>query len=290
MTRVALLAGAEVRRTLASRRGLVSVLAFALLWALVLVYVVRPARLLDASGGDGSGGGGGAGALIAALAERFGLEALLAWPSAQLAAGWVAALYLLPVVVLSAAVDQVASDRARGTLRYLVLRASRTEILLGRWLGQAVVQLALVAAALGSTLALVALDAPERLADSLGAAAPAGLALWLSLLPWVALASLVSVLAPSARRATLLALAAWLVLSWVASAGTGLLGADGGADGGEGWRGVVGTALEHLVPGAAVDALLDAPVAGTPLAALPALVQAALFVALALLAFRRRAL
>ena len=289
MIRVALLAGAEARRTLASRRGLVSVLAFALLWALVLVYVVRPARLLDAANGDGSGGG--AGALIAALAERFGLEALLAWPSAQLAAGWVAALYLLPVVVLSAAVDQVASDRARGTLRYLVLRASRTEILLGRWLGQAVVQLALVAAALGSTLALVALDAPERLADSLAAAAPAGLALWLSLLPWVALASLVSVLAPSARRATLLALAAWLALSWVASVGAGLLGADGGTDGGaDGWRGVVGTALEHLVPGAAIDALLDAPAARAPVAALPALVQAALFVALALFAFRRRGL
>ena len=283
MSRVALLAADEARRTLASRRGLVSVLAFALLWALVLAYVVRPAGLLDAAGT----GGGGAGTLIAALAGRFGLEALLAWPSAQLAAGWVAALYLLPVVVLSAAVDQVASDRARGTLRYLVLRASRTEIVLGRLLGQAVVQLALVVAALGSTLALVALDAPERLGASLAAAAPAGLALWLSLLPWVALASLVSVLAPSARRATLLALAAWLALSWVASAGAGLVGADGAADG---WRGGVGTALEHLVPGAAVGALLGVPAAGTPLAALPALVQAALFVALALLAFRRRAL
>ena len=283
MKRVALLAANEVRRTLASRRGLWSVGAFALLWTLVLVYLVRPAGRLDAAGG-----GGGAGTLLVAVAERFGLESLLAWPSAQLAAGWVAALYLLPVVVLSAAVDQVASDRARGTLRYLVLRASRTEILLGRWLGQAVVQLALVAVALGSTLALVALDAPERLGDALGSAAPAGLALWWSLLPWVALASLVSVLAPSARRATLLALGAWLALSWVASAGAGLLGGHGSA--GEGWRGLALVGLEHLVPGAAVDALLRAPASGTPVAALPALVQAAAFVALAALAFRRRAL
>lgn len=273
--RLLLLARDEVRRTLGSRRGWLSILAFALLWALVLVYLVRPAGLLDA--GADQVGGLGAGSLVAAAAERFGLEALLAWPSAQLAAGWVAALYLLPAVVLSAAVDQIASDRARGTLRYLVLRASRTEICLGRWLGQAMVQAALVVASLGSTLALVAIDAPERLAASLAVVAPAGLALWCSLLPWVALATLVSVLAPSARRATLLALAAWLVLSWIASAGAGSVG-------------VADTVLKHLVPGAAVDALLRTPAPETPLAALPALVQAALFVALAVLAFRRRAL
>ena len=95
-------------------------------------------------------------------------------------------------------------------------------------------------------------------------------------------------LAPSARRATLLALASWLALSWLASAGAGLLGIDGSAR--DGWRAVAGTVLEHLVPGAAIDALLRTPAPETPLAALPALVQAALFVALATLAFRRRAL
>ena len=284
--RLTLLALDEVRRTLVSRRGALSVLAFALLWAVVLVYLVRPAGALDA--GSAAGAAGGAGALARAAAERFELEALLAWPSAQLAAGWVAALYLLPVVVLAAAVDQIASDRARGTLRYLALRASRTEMVLGRWLGQAAVQAALVAAALGSTLAAVGLDAPERLGESLAAAAPAGLALWLSLLPWVALAALVSVLAPSARRATLLALGAWLALSWAASAGRGWLVPDGGT--GEGWRAAAAGALETLVPGAAAGALLRATPADAPLAALPALAQAALFVALAALAFRRRSL
>ena len=258
---------------------------FALLWAFVLAYLVRPAGSLDAALG---GRGDGVGTLVLAAAQRFELEALLVWPSAQLAAGWVAALYLLPVVALTAAVDQIASDRARGTLRYLVLRASRTEICLGRWLGQALVQAALVLAALGSTLALVALDAPAHLASSLAVAAPAALALWLSLLPWVGLASLVSALAPSARRATLLALVAWLALSWFASVGARLI--EGDSPTGEGWRAAAGAALEYLVPGAAVGALLRAPAEATPLAALPALVQALALVALAALVLRRRAL
>ena len=285
--RAGLIALEEVRRALGSRRGLLSVLGFALLWALVLVYLVRPAGALDAGAGTGGPDGPGIGALVRGLAERAGLEALLAWPSSALAAGWIAALYLLPAVALVAAVDQTASDRARGTLRYLVLRASRTEISLGRFAGQALVQAALVIAALGSTLALVAVDAPDRLAGSLGAAAPAALALWLSLLPWVGLASLVSALAPSARRATLLALLAWIALSWLAAAGAGLIERAGPP---EGWRAAAGTALEYLVPGAAVDALLRAPVEAAPLAALPALVQALALVALAALVLGRRAL
>lgn len=285
--RIFLLALDEARRVLLSRRGLLSVLAFALAWALVLVYVVRPAGLLDVQGVDGHAGGG-AGGLVRVVAERFGFEALLDWPSAQLAAGWVVALYLLPVVALSVAVDQIASDRARGTLRYLALRASRTEIVLGRWLGQSLVQAALVVASLGSTLALVALDVPGVLADALAGAPAVALALWFTLLPWTALASCVSVLAPSARRATLLAFGLWIGLSWLTAFATSrLAGASGLPDG---VRDVSGAVIEHLVPGAVTAALLDASPSGTPFAAAPALVQTALFLAAAVLAFRRRAL
>ena len=67
--RLTLLALDEVRRTLVSRRGALSVLAFALLWAVVLVYLVRPAGALDA--GSAAGAAGGAGALARAAAERF---------------------------------------------------------------------------------------------------------------------------------------------------------------------------------------------------------------------------
>ncbi len=280
--RIVLLAADEVRRSLASRRGLLSVLGFALLWALVLWYVVRPAALLD--GREGGGGGD----LLLAVAERFGFQALLDWPSAQLAAGWVVALWLLPIIALTGAVDQIASDRARGTLRYLVLRASRTEICTGRWLGQAIVQAGLVALALGSTLGFVAVQTPDRLAGALTVAPFAALSLWCALLPWVALASLVSVLAPSARRATLLAFGLYVALSWFSAFATSRLDDARALPGAV--RAALDVALRHLVPGAVNAELLAAGARGAVLASGPALVQAALLVALATLVFRRRAL
>ncbi len=242
MRRVLVLARAEVQRFIGSRRGLVSLLAFCLLWYLALSWFVLPAGRL-ASGGTSVG-------LEAMLDQYLGLGKLLRWPASEYAAWWIAALYLLPFVAVMASADQVASDRARGTLRYLVLRVSRLEILAGRFLGQAFIMAAAVLATVLSTLAVVWYQhrslAPNDAADGGSVIAVVGvatIALWVTLLPWLALMALVSSLARTPGQATRYALIIWVLLSiaaaWLAS------------------RFGEHVVLDHLLPGSPVRTLLS---------------------------------
>lgn len=267
--RLARLASAEVARFVASRRGLVTAIGFALVWWVVLWYVVRPAGTL---GENGTG-------LADLMLDAVGLGALANWPAPELAAWWVTTLYGLPVVAVLASADQISSDRARGTLRYLVLRATRLEILLGRFCGQCMVQAIAVAATLISVLVLVALaDASRigesRLVETLAFAPSAGIAVWLTLLPWVALMTLVSSIADTPRRATLYATILWVLLSILT-----------------GWLqrrfGDLGT-LDYLLPGSQVRAMIVER--STPALALASigLAHAALFLAAAGLVMRQR--
>lgn len=242
MTRTLLLARAEIQRFIGSRRGLVSLLAFALLWYAAVHWFIRPAGQL-VSGVSGAG-------FEVFLEEYLGLGNLLRWPAPEYAAWWVAALYLLPFVAVVASADQIASDRARGTLRYLVMRASRLEILCGRFAGQAIIMAAAVVVTMLSTLLLVLYEhgswAPNETAASLSlipAVGFAGIALWLTLLPWLALMSLVSALSRTPGQATRYALIIWLVLSLVAAWLSSRFGAN--------------AILDHLLPGSPVRALLS---------------------------------
>ena len=264
--RVPILAAGELRRFLASRRGPVSLLAFALFWYAVLVWAVRPAGLFA----DGAGGGG-AGAL---LDRMLGFDPLSSWAAPQLAAWWAVALYVLPAVAVFASADQIASDRARGTLRYLVMRASRTEILLGRFLGQALLMAGVVLVTAASVLVLVAIDRPDALGPATRSLPASVLALWLTLLPWIALMALVSALSATPGQATRYALILWVALSLL----SGWLSRRFGE---RGW-------VEHLMPGSGVSAMLGR---GAETALAPAsigLVHTAVFLGLAALVMTRR--
>ena len=264
--RIPILATGELRRFLASRRGLVSLLAFALLWYAVLVWVIRPAGLFA----DGAGGRG-AGALIDRL---LGFDPLLGWAAPQLAAWWAVALYLLPALAVFASADQIASDRARGTLRYLVMRASRIEILLGRFFGQALLMAGMVLATAASMLALVAIDRPDALGAATRSLPASVLAVWLTLLPWIALMALVSSLASTPGQATRYALILWVVLSLV----SGWLSRRFGD---QGW-------VEHLMHGSGVRAMLGRSAETALAPASIGLVHTVVFLGLAALVMTRR--
>ena len=123
---------------------------------MVLLYVIEPAaRLVGASDTGG---------LVGLLLERIGWQSLAEWPAPELALYWVVALYLLPMFCIMIAADQMASDKARGTLRYLSLRASRAQIFIGRFVGQCAIQLLLICVTLASVIILVALNTPDQLA------------------------------------------------------------------------------------------------------------------------------
>jgi hypothetical protein len=277
LMRVRLLARAEIQRFVGSKRGLVSLVAFCLLWYGALTWFVLPAGRL-ASGGAGVG-------LDVMLDEYLGLGSLLRWPAPEYAAWWVASLYLLPFVAVVASADQIASDRARGTLRFLVLRASRLEILAGRFLGQAVIMAAATLVTLVSTLALVWFRHNTFVPNTLwtgetgvGGVVPivglAALALWMTLLPWIALMALVSALARTPSQATRYALIIWIVLSITAAWLSSRFGEH--------------LVIDHLLPGSPVRTLLARIGSEAMVPASIGLVHAAIFLAGAALVMYRR--
>ncbi len=274
MMRILVLARAEVQRFVGSRRGLVSLLAFCLLWYAALTWFVLPAGRL-ASGGAGAG-------IDVLLDEYLSLGNLLRWPAQEYAAWWVAALYLLPFVSVVASADQIASDRARGTLRYLILRASRLEILAGRFLGQALIMAVATLVTMLSTLALVwyqhqSLVPNTRWAGEDGVVPIVGLAalaLWMTLLPWISLMALVSALARTPSQATRYALIIWIVLSIAAAWLSSRWGSN--------------VVLDHLLPGSPVRTLLSRIGSEAMVPASIGLLHAAVFLVAAALVMCRR--
>ncbi|MGQ7843513.1 ABC transporter permease subunit [Granulosicoccus sp. 3-233] len=199
----------EILRLLSTRRGLLSLLGFALIWAGVLSYGILPAAAFFA-GARESG-------LSEILLPRLGLSAWEQWPAPELAVYWAISLYLLPFMALLTSADQTASDRSRGTLRFLVLRCSRLEIFLGRFLGQCVIMALLILVTLGTVLLVIAGNSGEFMTASLARAPLIIINLILLVLPYIALMAWVSVMARSARQATLYAMVVWLSVSLLIS-------------------------------------------------------------------------
>jgi ABC-type transport system involved in multi-copper enzyme maturation permease subunit len=203
--RILVLAQDEVLRLLSTRRGLIALVGFLLIWIAVLRYGILPAAALF---DDASLSG-----LVEVVLTWLGMEDVRNWPTPELSVYWVITLYLLPFFALMASADQTASDRSRGTLRYLVLRCSRVEIFLGRFLGQCIIMLLVVTVTLGSVLLVVMFYSPENLAAALVKTPLIIVNLVVVVSPYVALMALVSVLARSARQATLYAFIIWISVS-----------------------------------------------------------------------------
>ncbi|PID63803.1 MAG: hypothetical protein CSB44_00940 [Gammaproteobacteria bacterium] len=195
----------ELTRLFGTRRGWLTLAALVLLWALIMLYVLHPASrfLSDADTNDTA-------LLVGALLERFGWDHER-WVTPELALYWVIALQLFPGFALLMAADQTASDKARGTLRFLLLRASRLDIFFSRFAGQVLIQLLVVLATLSSVLVMVVRYSPERQSEALELVPIIIGNLVLVLLPMIALMSLLSVLVKSPRRAILLSVVVWVV-------------------------------------------------------------------------------
>ena len=203
--RLLVLAQDEIGRLLSTKRGILSLLGFLLIWIAVLNYGILPAAAFFVGANDSG--------LAEILLPRLGLEAWRQWPAPELAVYWVVSLYLLPFFALITSADQTASDRSRGTLRYLVLRCSRLEIFLGRFLGQCVILSLVVLATLASVLIVIMINVPALLPASLLRSPVVIVNLLLLVMPYIALMAWVSVMARSARQATLYAVIAWLTIS-----------------------------------------------------------------------------
>lgn len=195
----------EVFRLFGSRRGWVSLIGFALVWAMLLYYVIfRASRLLARDGGS---------SLVGAALEYLGMDQLTNWRVPELAVYWLLALILLPFFCIALTADQTASDRARGTLRFLSLRSTRWQIFFGRYCGQMLLLFLFVGLSLLSTLPVTLYRDGAAMGGWIELAPAVLLNLLIVLLPYAALMALVSAMAKSARQATIYAIILW-VITW----------------------------------------------------------------------------
>lgn len=178
--------------------------AFALIWALILRYVIASAATWLA---DGSGG-----RLIGSIFNSRLIDSLLNWQVAEFSAFWVIALYLFPMLCLTLAADQTASDRARGTLRLLSLHTTRGSIFFGRFVGLMMVQALLLVLAILATFALAIMRDPTLFAVAMQTAIMVFVNLILLIAAYTAAMALISLFAESARQATTYAIILWIAI------------------------------------------------------------------------------
>jgi len=205
-----LYAGFELRRLWLTRRGLMTLAATAVIWFFLLRYAIAPASELVADEGFRQ--------FYRNLFGNSGLTQLFAWPAPELAIYWVLSLLLLPTFCLFFTANQLCSDMARGTLRFLALRSSRFSIVAGRFAGQMLVQGCLILLSLAATLSLAAWREGGLSAAMLTSALVIAVNLLLVLLPFTALMSCFSALVRSSRLAVSLAIVSlglvFVLLSW----------------------------------------------------------------------------
>lgn len=208
-----LYAAFELRRLWQTRSGLMTLAATAVIWGLLLYYLILPATELVSSLASMN-------TSIRIMGTNI-LQHLGNWPSPELTLYWLLSLFLLPVFCLFFTANQLCNDLERGTLRFLSLRSSRLAILLGRFAGQMLVQGSLILLTVSATLIVTAWNANAFTWPMLNGAAVIWVNLLLILLPFTALMSVFSALAPTAKLAVTLAIVSiglfYGALSWFIS-------------------------------------------------------------------------
>ena len=150
MQRIWIIMRFELIRLFGAKRGLIILLAFACVWFVIYYYIIASAANLLTSSSFKD--------LIQQGFSQLNLSKVLDWQLPQLTMYWLIAAYLLPVFALSFSSDQTCSDRERGTLRFILLRCTRSELLLGRFLGQVLIISVLIAITLAASILLGFLD------------------------------------------------------------------------------------------------------------------------------------
>lgn len=190
----------ELIRLFLTKRGGILLLAFAIIWYLIFKYpILHSANILsNPSFGEN----------ITAFSQQLNLQHLIGWQYGELAMYWLFAVFAFPISAVLMSSDQLASDATRGTLRFILLRSSRNQVLFGRFLGQILILASLVTLTLtaafmmglyrDSSLALQAFD--ELLF--------VGFNLILISLPFIALTSLFNIILKSSKLSVVMVIIA----------------------------------------------------------------------------------
>ncbi|MCH1931855.1 ABC transporter permease [Shewanella sp. A25] len=197
----------ECQKFLFNRRGIVALIAFALVWGMILLYPIKGATnlLVQPNFKD----------FIDSVLGSQALNKLFEWPVAEMAIFWCFALYLFPMFSIMIAADQFASDKTRGTLRFFTFRTSRDSLLLGRFLGQILLQSILILLTILAAIVLAMSREATLVLPAISSGLLVGVNLLIVILPFTAVMAVLSLCARSARQAMIWATILWTVLSFV---------------------------------------------------------------------------
>jgi hypothetical protein len=199
----------ELKRGFATRKGILSLVTFAVVWYFILLYPLRfAAELLVQEKGlmqDFS------------FFDFIGFGSIQQWPIPEFGVFWHFALIIFPMLSITLAADQTCSDRERGTLRFIVLRSSRDSLFFGRFAGVMVIQALLISATALSTLALVLYRDATLFSSTLPDLLAITVNLILAVLPFTAMMAALSAKVKSVRQATVWAILIWTFLAGIIS-------------------------------------------------------------------------
>lgn len=199
----------ELKRGFATRKGLLSIVTFGVVWYFILLYPLRfVADLLVQGKGLQHN---------ASFLDFIGFGSLQHWPILEFGVYWQFALLIFPMLSITLAADQTSSDRERGTLRFIVLRSSRGSLFFGRLAGAMAVQTLLICATATSVLALALYHDVSLFFPALPYLLIIIVNVTLAVLPFTAMMAALSAKVKSARQATLWAILIWTFLAGIIS-------------------------------------------------------------------------
>lgn len=199
----------ELKRSFATRKGLLSLVTFAVIWYFILLYPLRfTAELIVQEKGLQAG---------FSIFDVIGFGAIQHWPIPEFGVFWHFSLMIFPMLSIMLAADQTCSDRERGTLRFIVIRSSRDRIFFGRFIGVMMIQALWISVAAFSTFALTLARDASLLSFVLPDLPILIVNLILVALPFTAMMAALSVQVKSARQATLWAILIWMFLAGIIS-------------------------------------------------------------------------
>jgi len=191
--RIWILARFELTRLFLTKRGMIALAAFTTAWFIILYYLVSSAVTIVSSDTFQD--------VAKQLFGVLGLADLLDWPVSELAIYWLIAAYLFPSFALFSASDQTCSDRTRGTLRFISLRATRAEIIFGRFLGQVLITEILISVTILATVVMASYRDPSLLGVGLFQATQLFIDLSIIVLPFIAIMTLLNSFLRSSKMA-----------------------------------------------------------------------------------------
>ena len=204
--RLSLISQFELKRGFATRKGLLSLVTFAVVWYFILLYPLRfAAELLNQEKS------------LTSFFDFLGFGSIQQWPIPEFGVFWHFALIIFPMLSITLAADQTCSDRERGTLRFIVSRSSRDSLFFGRFAGVMVIQALLISAVALSTLALVLYRDTTLFSSAFPDILAITVNLILAVLPFTAMMAALSANVKSARQATVWAILIWTFLAGIIS-------------------------------------------------------------------------